>query len=93
MTIEQTTDTAGVATPYGVRGALEVLRAAIDSDPEYAWTWHCNIVEANMQGGYLKWKEANEAACRVMKSLFDVDTSAKFVQLLKTRAPKGTSNV
>lgn len=69
------------------------LAEALQKDPEFAWTWHCNIVEANMLGGYLKWKEANEAACRVMKSLFDVDTTSNFIKLLKTRAPTKALNV
>ncbi len=70
-----------------VQGHLISLAKDLQEDPDLAWLWHCNIVEANMSGGYLKWKEANEAACRVMKSLFDVDTSANFIKLLKTRAP------
>lgn len=69
------------------------ISADLQKDSELAWVWHCNIAQANMEGGYLKWKEANEAACRVMKSLFGVDTSAKFIVLLKTRAPTKVLNV
>lgn len=76
-----------------LEGSMKILEANIQKDPEYAWTWHCNIAAANMDSGYLKWKESNEAACRVMKSLFNVDTSPKFIELLKQRAPQGTINV
>lgn len=68
------------------------LSAAMRRDPELAWTWHCQIATANMEGGYLKWKESNEAACRTMMNLFQVDTSPKFKELLKNRTP-GTTNV
>lgn len=76
-----------------VQDHLVSLAFDLHEDPELAWLWHCNIVEANMSGGYLKWKEANEAACRVMKSLFDVDTTPNFIKLLKTRSPTKVTNV
>jgi hypothetical protein len=85
-------DQTQAPTPYAVGGALEILTAALKHDPEYAWVWHCNIAQANMTAGHLKWKESNEAACRTMDQLFGVDTSQKFKELLKLRTP-GTTNV
>ncbi len=76
-----------------VQAHFAELAKDLQGDPELAWTWHCAIVEANMECGYLKWKESNEAACRVMKSLFDVDTTLKFMELLKTRSPTKAINV
>jgi hypothetical protein len=66
------------------------LRELLHKDPELAWVWHCNIAQANMGAGSLKWKESNEAACRVMMVLFGVDTSTKFRKLLAERAPADT---
>lgn len=63
------------------------LRELLHRDPELAWIWHCNIAQANMGAGSLKWKESNEAACRVMKLLFGVDTSIQFRKVLADRAP------
>lgn len=76
-----------------LENAMNVVATHITNDPEYAWVWHCNITTSNMDGGYLKWKESNEAACRTMKRLFDVDTSPKFIELLKTRSPTKVINV
>jgi hypothetical protein len=69
------------------RGAHETLARILKSNKEAAWQRHCDIAHANMEGGLLKWKEANEAACRVMMSLFGVDTSPQFIEVLKQRAP------
>lgn len=66
------------------------LRELLHRDPELAWSWHCNIAQANMGIGSLKWKESNEAACRVMKVLFGIDTSERFRKVLAERAPAGT---
>lgn len=66
------------------------LRELLHKDPELAWTWHCNIAQANMGAGSLKWKESNEAACRVMKLLFGIDTSIRFRKVLAERAPADT---
>lgn len=56
-----------------VKEAMRILSAAIKSDPEYAWSWHCNIAMAARDEG-LTHKAANLAAARFMYSAFGVDT-------------------
>ena len=53
-----------------------VFSDALKADPERAWSWHCNIAMPIMD--YLKVSpaDANLAAVKLMKHLFDVDTEA-----------------
>ena len=55
--------------------ALYNLRQAFEKDHDYAWSWHCNIACCAMDEGILH-PEANRIASRVMKIVFDVDTSS-----------------
>ncbi|WDZ97961.1 hypothetical protein Herbaro_09325 [Herbaspirillum sp. WKF16] len=52
--------------------ALEVLKAAVQSDSSYAWPWHCNVAMAAKDEG-LGHQAANEAAARFMRMAFDID--------------------
>ena len=56
------------------KDAMDHLRNKFKKDPEYAWSWHCNIAMASYDEGLSKPK-ANKAAARFMKNCFDVDTS------------------
>lgn len=58
----------------GLAPMFSVLRAAIEADPEYAWAWHCNIAMPMIDSGCPD-KIANEGAARVMRNIFQVDTS------------------
>ena len=51
---------------------LDALKKALTDDPEYAWSWHCNIAMASHDEGLSK-PEANRAAARFMKNCFDID--------------------
>lgn len=53
--------------------AMDHLRGALQSDPEYAWGWHCNIAMAAFDEG-LDRDAANRAAARFMKNCFGVDS-------------------
>lgn len=44
----------------------------IKDDPEYAWSWQCNIAVPIMDAG-VEHRHANEYAARVMRSMFGVD--------------------
>lgn len=44
----------------------------IKNDPEYAWSWHCNIAMALHDDG-IEHRQANEHAARVMHALFGVE--------------------
>jgi hypothetical protein len=55
-------------TPRIMRELTEVIR----TDPEYAWSWHCNIAIAFQDEGG-EWEASNRAAARFMRSLFGVE--------------------
>lgn len=54
--------------------ALAVLSNAMQSDPGYAWSWHCNIAMVAQDAG-APHDKANERAVDFMRSAFNVDTS------------------
>jgi hypothetical protein len=58
----------------GTARAFGDLRAAIQADPGYAWSWHCNVACSAMDEG-LDHPAANRAAARFMFVCFGVDTS------------------
>jgi hypothetical protein len=58
----------------GTARAFGDLKAALQADPGYAWSWHCNIAVASMDEG-MEHAAANRAAARFMRMCFDVDTS------------------
>lgn len=65
--------------------AVETLSASIQADSELAWAWHCNIAMPIYDSG-VDIETANEAAARVMKTLFHVDT-AKIRDILEGQMP------
>ena len=55
-----------------VTGAMKVVLAAMQSDPDYAWSWHCNVAMSFVDAGgdhYI----ANQGAARFMKLLANVE--------------------
>ncbi|MDR2213954.1 MAG: hypothetical protein LBE21_10070 [Pseudomonadales bacterium] len=54
--------------------AVDVLKAAIQTDPALAWSWHCAIWSGAHDEG-LETGAANRAAARVMKMAFGADTT------------------
>lgn len=70
--------------------AYNTLAKAMRDDPDFAWSWHCNIAMPlldNLNRGsaqnFITATEANEMACILMKHLFDVETKEPFKQLKK----------
>lgn len=57
-----------------VRSSMQTLVAALKTDPDYAWTWHCNVAMAALDEG-LGHYEANKAAARFMSWLAQIDTT------------------
>jgi len=66
-----------------VKEAMEVLKKAMQDDPEYAHTWHCNLAMSfsdalpetkypNVQARLHEIR--NDGASRFMKICFDVET-------------------
>jgi hypothetical protein len=57
-----------------IRLALWILRRAMKKDPDYAWSWHCNLAMMAQDAG-APHKEANIRAGDLMHSLFGVKTN------------------
>ena len=75
--------------------AIEVLVEAFKNDPEYAFSWHCNIAmmcqdsmndhaEKSIHSKAVWWSNfheaSNDAASRFMKLAFDVETSQDMLE-------------
>jgi hypothetical protein len=58
----------------GIARAFTDLKLAIEADPGYAWSWHCNIAMAAQDEG-LDHAAGNRAAARFMSMCFGVDTT------------------
>ena len=60
--------------------AMTVLAKNFRDDPDYAYSWHCNLAMAfydsmNDIDHESRHRAANEAAGRVMKAFFDIETT------------------
>ena len=53
--------------------AMQQLTAALKADPDYAWSWHCNLAMPVMDATGVTHRAANEAGARLMRHLFDID--------------------
>ncbi len=53
--------------------AIHELKTAMRDDPEYAWSWHCNIAMPIMDSIDCGHESANVAAAHLMSFLFDYD--------------------
>lgn len=56
-----------------VKHAIEALSHEMQTDPDIAWGWHCNIAMPIMDVLDCSHKDANEAAAHLMQRLFGVD--------------------
>lgn len=70
--MDTNTITLNELTP--VTDAMNTLREALHNDPEYAWSWHCNLAMASIDEG-MDWNSAQFAAARFMRICFGVDTT------------------
>ena len=67
--------------------ALAALSKAMQEDPEYAWSWHCNIAMMAQDAGALH-RTANERAADFMKLAFSVDIRGMYPDRFpQTREP------
>lgn len=57
-----------------MKKALDAISKKMESDEDYAWSWHCNIAMAAYDEG-LGRQASNRAAARFMKSAFRIDTT------------------
>lgn len=58
-----------------VAKAMDYLMTAMRDDPEYAWSWHCNLAMPIMDSVGCSHKQANIAAAHLMSFLFDRDVT------------------
>ncbi len=52
---------------------FETLKTEIQSDPGYAWAWHCNLAVPIMDATGISHAKANEAAALIMAQMFHYD--------------------
>jgi hypothetical protein len=53
--------------------AFQALKTALQADPEYAWSWHCNLAMPIMDSIRCTSEQANKAGADLMQYLFDID--------------------
>ena len=57
-----------------VKAEMETIKAAMEADPDFAWSWHCNVsMAAYDQGPHHTL--SNRAAAGFMRLAFGIDTS------------------
>ena len=56
-----------------IKLALWIISRAMKKDPEFAWSWHCNIAMVAQDAG-APHKESNIRAADFMMGIFGVDT-------------------
>ena len=56
----------------GTQEAMQTISKALKDDPEYAWSWHCNITMAAVDEGMSHYR-ANHASARFMHNAFGID--------------------
>jgi len=53
--------------------AFAQLKAALQADAEYAWSWHCNFAMPIMDSIHCSAVDANKAGASLMRHVFDID--------------------
>lgn len=53
--------------------AMQALTVALQADPDYAWSWHCNLAMPIMDSLKCLHEAANEAGADLMQHLFQID--------------------
>lgn len=53
--------------------AFDTFRTKMRDDPEYAWSWHCNLAMPIMDTIHCTHQQANDAAASLMQHLFAID--------------------
>lgn len=56
-----------------ISAAVTVLKTSLQADSSYAWSWQCNIAMPIKDELNCSHEQANRAAARLMRHLFDVD--------------------
>ena len=56
-----------------VKEAFNTLQQAMHDDPNYAWSWHCNLAMSAHDCG-VDYETSNKIAHEFMRRLFEVNT-------------------
>jgi hypothetical protein len=56
-----------------IAAAVDTLKRAMQTDPELAWSWHCNLAVPIRDATGISHSAANEAGAHLMHHLFDCD--------------------
>lgn len=67
---------AASGTGLSFSDAFASLKAAIQTDPTYAWAWFCNLSVPITDATALSSAEADQAAALIMCQMFDTDITA-----------------
>jgi hypothetical protein len=59
-----------------VADAMKIVIKAMQADPDYAWSWHCNVAMAFVDAGGDSYT-ANQGAARFMRLLANVEPAHK----------------
>lgn len=72
---------------------IDSLKLVLQSDPEMAWAWQSNIAMPIKDALHCSHWDANMAAARLMRHLFDVDMEAHplYIELMATADPAPTT--
>lgn len=57
---------------------FQQFRKAVQEDPDLIWAWHSNIAMPIYDNTELSIEDANDLAVKLMKHLFDIDSSEIF---------------
>tara|TARA_B100000929_G_C15131740_1_gene291484 strand:+ start:202 stop:438 length:237 start_codon:yes stop_codon:yes gene_type:complete len=65
--------------------AFSVFEKSMKDDPDYLWSFHCNVAMPIFDSVGISHKDANIAAARIMKHLFGVNvtTHPHYIQLME----------
>lgn len=61
------------AAPDAAPSVFDALKAALQADSSYAWSWHCNFAMTIMDSIHCTPEQANKAAADLMQYLFKID--------------------
>lgn len=73
---------AAPEAPASTAAAMQIVIDAMRADPDYAWSWHCNVAMSFVDAGGDRYT-ANQGAARFMRLLANVDPAHE----LPTEAP------
>ena len=79
---------AAQPAPSGVPQAVQIVIDAMRADPDYAWSWHCNVAMSFVDAGGDAYA-ANQGAARFMRLLANVEPAHELMPAPAIPAPEG----